>query len=73
MINGNFRIVPEEKQNLPPCNEIFRGMLAILEVEVECNEDDVCERDAVFMCMLRSNDYEWVMVSDVEAKLYHSL
>jgi hypothetical protein len=63
VVKGNFRLVPSE-QNAPECNEIFRGMLAILKVDVNCNGDDVCQRDGVFLCK-KLQDYEWVMISQL--------
>lgn len=67
--DSNFKLVPTDEE-LPPCNEVTRGLVVVLEepfvtaIYHDDDDDSVYEKvDRLHICLKTSTSYEWIEMS----------
>jgi hypothetical protein len=66
VVNGNFRIVPLDDDEVEPvCNDVSRGVIIVKPVAVECSEAEggTCYHDELRVCVKLQN-YVWAPLSE---------
>ena len=71
VVNGNFRLIPLEEEEIEPtCNEVTRGTLILKPIAFSCASGigGYCYHDELRVCVKLQN-YAWVPLSDSELVL----